>query len=124
MLAFRLAAAASLALLAGVPAQAQPAAQTVILYSHGYAPQRLQLAAGRRVTLIFVNRSGKGHDFTAPAFFAQSRILSGQVRGGSVGMGPGQSRTVTLIPRAGRYKVHCSHFFHKQLGMRGEIVVD
>ena len=123
MLASRLAAVAALSLLAGAPAVAQPAAQTVILYSHGYAPNVIQLRAGRPVTLTFVNRSGKGHDFTARSFFASSRILSGQVHGGEVGMGPGQSRTVRLIPRAGRYPVHCSHFFHKQLGMKGTIIV-
>jgi plastocyanin len=123
MLASRFAAAAALSLLAGTPADSQPAAQTVILYSHGYAPSVIQLRAGRPVTLTFVNRSGKGHDFTAPSFFATSRILSGRVNAGEVETGPGQSRTVRLIPRAGRYQVHCSHFFHKQLGMRGTIVV-
>lgn len=123
MLASRLAAVAALSCLAGIPAAAQPAAQTIILYSHGYAPNVIQLRAGRPATLTFVNRSGKGHDFTAPAFFAGSRILSGRVHGGEVGMGPGQSRTVTLVPRAGRYKVHCSHFLHKQLGMKATIIV-
>jgi plastocyanin len=118
----RLAAAAGLSLAFAAPASAQPV-QTIVLYSHGYAPNVIQLRAGRPVTLTFVNRSGKGHDFTARAFFASSRILSGRVSGGEVGMGPGQSRTVTLIPRAGRYKVHCSHFLHKQLGMKGTIVV-
>jgi plastocyanin len=123
MLASRLAAVAALSLLAGSPAAAQPAAQTILLYSHGYSPNPIQLRAGRPVTLTFVNRSGKGHDFTARSFFANSRIVSGRVAGGEVGLGPGQSRTVTLVPRSGRYKVHCSHFLHKQLRMKGTIVV-
>ena len=122
MLASRLAAVAALSLLAGAPAAAQPV-QAVTLYSFGYSPNVLQLRAGRPVTLTFVNRSNSGHDFTAPAFFASSRILSGHVRGGEIGMGPGQTRTVTLIPRAGRYKVHCGHFLHKQFGMKGTIIV-
>ena len=29
-----------------------------------------------------------------------------------------------LIPRAGLYHAHCSHFFHKQLGMSDQIIVD
>ena len=123
MPASRLAAAAAFSLLAGSPAAAQPSAQTIVLYSHGYSPNPIQLRAGRPVTLTFVNRSGKGHDFTARSFFANSRILSGRVDDGEVGMGPGQSRTVTLVPIAGRYKVHCSHFLHKQLGMKGTIIV-
>jgi plastocyanin len=28
-----------------------------------------------------------------------------------------------LIPRAGTYHAHCSHFMHKQLGMSDTIVV-
>ena len=120
----RFAAAAALSLAFASPAPAQPAAATIVLYSYGYAPNVLHLAAGRPVTLTFVNRSNSGHDFTAPSFFANSRIVSGQVHDGEVGMGPGQSRTVTLIPTAGRYNVHCGHFLHKQFGMRGTILVN
>ncbi len=29
-----------------------------------------------------------------------------------------------LTPRAGTYKVHCSHFMHSSLGMKGKILVD
>lgn len=119
----RLAIATGCAIAFAAPASAQPAAQTIVLYSHGYSPNPIQLSAGRPVTLTFVNRSGKGHDFTARSFFANSRVVSGRVERGEVGMGPGQSRTVTLVPRAGRYKVHCSHFLHKQLGMKGTIIV-
>ena len=127
MLPSRLAAAAALSIVAGpvTAAQAPPrmSAQTIVLYSYGYNPDPIVLAAGRPVMLTFVNRSGKGHDFTARGFFANARILSGEVRNGEVGMGPGGSRTVTLVPRAGQYKVHCGHFLHKQFGMRGDIVV-
>ena len=122
MLASRLAAVAAISLVVGSPTTAQPV-QTVTLYSYGYSPDVLQLRAGRPVTLTFVNRSNSGHDFTARSFFANSRIVSGQVRNGEVGMGPGQSRTVTLVPRAGRYKVHCGQFLHKQFGMKGTIIV-
>ena len=124
MPAFRLLAAAALGLAA--TASAQPAvdpAQTIDLYTYGYRPNPIVLRAGRPVTLTFVNRAGKGHDFTAKKFFAASRILSGNAAGGEVDLGPGQSRSVTLIPAAGRYGVHCGHPFHKMLGMRGDIVV-
>ncbi|HEU5285561.1 MAG TPA: cupredoxin domain-containing protein [Sphingomicrobium sp.] len=113
---------AAAALLAAGPAAAQPV-QTVTLYSHGYAPTVLRLAAGQPVTLVFVNQAGKSHDFTARRFFHSAQILSGRVYGGEVNLRGGQSARVTLIPRAGRYPVHCGYPFHKMLGMRGTIIV-
>ena len=123
MLSFRLAVAA-LALLIGSPASAQPAVQTISLWSYGYAPKPIHLKAGRPVRLIFVNRSGNGHDFTARAFFGRSRILGGDVRNGAIELKADQTKSVTLIPAAGTYPVHCSHFMHTTFGMRDTIVVD
>ena len=126
MFAFRLAAASAIAVTAGASAQmtAKVApAQVITLYSYGYAPNPIVLAAGRPVTLTFVNRSGGGHDFTARRFFASSRILAGQAPGGEIDLRGGQSKSVTLIPAPGQYPVHCGHTFHKMLGMRGDIVV-
>ena len=124
MPASHLFAAAALGLAATASAQPVAApAYTIDLYSYGYRPDPIVLQAGRPVTLTFVNRAGKGHDFTARRFFASSRILSGNVVGGEVGLGPGQSRSVTLIPTPGRYGVHCGHPFHSMLGMKGDIVV-
>ena len=105
-------------------AWAQAPVQTVALYSYGYAPNPLRLAAGKQVTLTFVNRSGSGHDFTARSFFRGSRIVSGRVADGEIELGRGRSASVTLIPARGTYKVHCGHYFHKQLGMHGTIIVE
>jgi plastocyanin len=130
MFAFRnaVAAALSLAAAASVPAAANPnvtvtPAVVIDLYSYGYRPNPIQLAAGRPVTLTFVNRAGKGHDFTAPGFFRAARILSGKVANGEVDLAGRQSASVTLIPAAGTYRVHCGRPFHKLLGMSGTIVV-
>jgi plastocyanin len=124
MPASRLLAAAAIGFAATASAQPVAApAYTIALYSYGYQPGTIVLSAGRAVTLNFVNRAGKGHDFTAPKFFAASRILSGNAGGDEIDVGPGQSRSITLIPTAGRYAVHCGHPFHKMLGMRGDIVV-
>lgn len=110
------------AALAG-SAAAQAPVQLIELRSFGYAPRTIQLTAGKPVTLTFVNRSGDSHDFTAKSFFARSRIVAGAAPDGEVELRGGQSHSVTLIPAAGRYKVHCGHFLHKQFGMRGEIIV-
>ena len=116
---------AAAALLFAGPAATQPTppVQTVALFSYGYAPQVLVLAAGQPVTLQFVNRSRSGHDFTAREFFRSSRILAGRADGGEVELRGGQSASVTLIPARGRYSVHCGHTFHKTFGMQGKIVV-
>jgi plastocyanin len=119
-----LVAAAALSLTLGVPLPAQPAAQTILLWSYGYSPRPIYLRAGQPVTLTFVNRSGSSHDFVARRFFANSRVLAGDAIGGMVELRGGESKSIRLIPRAGTYKAHCSHFFHKQLGMSDTIIVN
>ena len=104
-------------------AQTAPPVETITLYSFGYAPTAIRLRADEPVTLNFTNRSVSAHDFTAAAFFARARILSGRVAGGEIELRGGQSTSVTLVPARGTYPVHCGHFLHKQFGMRGTIVV-
>lgn len=117
---------AAAAILLAAPAAAQPVAapvRIIYLHTYAYAPSPILLPAGRAVTLQFINRAGKRHDFTARRFFRSSRLLAGRVDNGEVDLRGGESRTVTLIPAAGRYQVHCGYPFHKMLGMRGTIVV-
>jgi plastocyanin len=121
----RAAAVVALSLFAVAPAQAQPTApvRVINVQSYYYNPAPIVLRAGAPVTLQFVNRAGKGHDFTARRFFSSARILAGRVADGEVELRPGQVVNVTLIPAAGRYPVHCSHPFHKLLGMHSTIFV-
>ncbi len=116
-------AAASLMFLA-LPSAAQPAQIAVQVWSFGFGPQPLHLAAGKPVTLAFVNQSGSSHDFTAREFFAASTIMSGAAPGGKIALGSHETRTITLVPRAGTYQAHCSHFLHSAMGMRDEIIVN
>jgi plastocyanin len=109
--------------LAG-PAAAQPAQVLVQVYSFGFAPQPIHLAAGRPVTLTLTNRSGSAHDFTAPGFFQHARIIAGGPVSDEVELRPHETRSVTLVPAAGTYQAHCSHFLHKQMGMSDTIVVN
>ena len=124
MTLFRSTIIAALALGFTPPAPAQPAAQTIQLYSFGFTPKAIHLAAGRPVTINFVNTAGGGHNFSAPSFFAAASVTSGSAPGGVVELGAHQSRAITLTPRAGSYKFRCTHTFHKQFGMSGQIVVD
>ena len=124
MIAVRPIAASALCAALAAPLAAQPAAQTVDVMSFSYQPKPIHLRAGQPVTLTFVNRSGSGHDFTAPAFFAAARIVAGAAPSGEIDLRGGEAKRITLVPRAGTYQAHCSHFMHTQLGMRNTIVVD
>jgi len=75
MTAFRLLSAGLLSIALSSPVAAQPAVQTIYVWSFNFAPKPIHLRAGVPVTLNFVNRSGGGHDFTAKGFFARSRFL-------------------------------------------------
>ena len=121
---FRPAGVAALSLLVSAAAAAQPAGQTIMVWNFGFWPHPIHLAAGRPVTLTFVNRSGSGHDFTAAKFFASSTISNGDAREGEVELGPHETKSVTLVPRAGTYRAHCSHFLHSTMGMTDDIIVD
>jgi len=111
------------ALAVAGPAAAQQPVQTIAVHSFSYSPKVIRLAAGKPVTLTFVNESKDSHDFTAKRFFAHARVTAGLSTGGEIELKGGQSRSVTLVPAAGRYPFHCSHFMHKQFGMSGEILV-
>jgi plastocyanin len=124
MLSVRLAFAAALPLAFTAPASAQPASVTVYVWSFNFSPKPLHLVAGTPVTLRFVNRSGSSHDFTAHAFFANAQIRGGAAAEGEIDLRPYETKTITLVPRAGVYEAHCSHFFHKQMGMSDQIIVD
>lgn len=114
-------------LVASVPTPlfaATPRTVTISVYNFGYTPQTIRLAAGQPVTLRFVNTANGGHDFTAKSFFGASKILSGSAAEGEVELRAHETKAVTLVPSAGTYHVHCSHFMHKTFGMKGEIVVN
>lgn len=123
MIGVRLLALAAVSALSIAPAAAQPSAVQIRVWSFGFAPQPIQLAAGRPVTLQFVNQSGSSHDFTAHRFFASSKIVAGSVPEGEIELRGHETKTVTLIPTRGTYPAHCSHFLHETFGMHVDIVV-
>lgn len=116
---------AALALLPSMAVSKPPrASATIILESHRYTPAPIYLAGGVPTRLIFVNRAGKMHDFTAREFFRTSRILAGRVDRGEVSVPPGRTAVVDLVPTRGTYKVHCSEFGHRLLGMSTMVIVN
>lgn len=117
-------AALALSLLVGAPAAAQAPQVVVQIWSFGFAPNPIHLASGKAVMLTFINRSGSSHDFKAPGFFQHSEIVAGAPNRDEVELGPHETRTITLVPHAGTYHAHCSHFLHEQMGMSDQIIVD
>jgi plastocyanin len=70
--------------------------------------------------------SGGGHNFTAPQFFAASRIepeSAALVRDGKVEVPAHSTVNVDMIPATGQYALKCSHPLHAAFGMKGTIVV-
>jgi plastocyanin len=126
---FLLLAAAAVAVTAPVSAAPQAAKAEVVLANFSFTPEELHLHAGQNIVIHFVNNGSGGHDFTAAEFFsaatmdAANRAKIGGAKG-RVSLGKDQALDVTLIPKAGTYKAHCSHFMHSSLGMTGKIVVD
>ena len=122
-----------LALAAGT-ATAQPAPEwrtaperDVLLRPWAIEPATIRLEAGRPVRLRFVNQGQATHSFAAGEFFraAQLRARDRDVAAsGRLRLGPGERRTIALVPAAGRYSAGSSNLVHWMLGLRGEIVVD
>lgn len=104
-----------------------PAAVNVQLSNFKFTPRTIILDRGSPYAFRLYNASGGGHDFTAREFFAAAAIAPDDRRwisNGEVEVPPRQLREIRLTaPAPGRYKVKCTHRFHKTLGMTGTIVV-
>lgn len=98
----------------------------VKLSNFDFTPSAIRLDAGKAYALHIVDTASGGHDFTAPEFFAASKVSPedvASVRDGQVELAGGQSATIHLIPSAGTYSLVCTHTGHALLGMKGTIVV-
>jgi plastocyanin len=120
-----------IALLAAAPAAAQEWRMApeidVQLSAYDIQPRDIRLKAGEPVRLRFVNSSNQGLTFSAGDFFRSARLRrrdSGLVRGGAVRVPPLSTRTVVLVPRAGRYRTQGANILHRMLGMSGRIIVE
>ena len=112
---------------AQAPDWARASRVEVRLSSFDYKPETLRLKAGQPVLLRFVNVSRGGHNFVARDFFSSAAIRAADraaVARGKVELKGGEAREVALVPKAGRYRVKCTHTFHAVLGMTGEVVVE
>jgi hypothetical protein len=119
------------AAVAGAPAAAQDWRMApeydVLLSTYDIAPEEIRLKAGEPVRLRFVNNSNQGLRFAAGAFFKQAQLRrrdGGQIKGGAIDVPALSTRTVVLVPKAGRYKARGGNFVQRLLGMGGKIIVE
>lgn len=100
----------------------------IALESYRFDPAAISLRHGEPYVLAFVNKAGGGHNFVAKRFFAAATVSDAdrpRIEKGAVSLDGGQSAEIHLIaPAAGTYEVHCSHFMHSSLGMKGTVVVE
>ena len=107
-------------------AAAGPAVASVDLANFSFTPSTVALQAGVPTTLRLNNTSGGGHSFTAPQFFAASRVQpesAALVKKGRVEVAGHSTVNINVIPAAGQYPLKCSHPLHASFGMKGTIVV-
>lgn len=118
-----------LALLGAQPATPQaPAMIEVRLANYKFTPSTIILDQGKSYVLRLRNMAGGGHDFTSPTFFAAATVEPADrvwIADGQVEVPPRLIRDIRLTAPAapGRYKVRCTHAFHKMFGMSGWIIV-
>lgn len=122
-------------LLAGFTASIHAAANdwsraspiSVEMSSYRFSPSTLTLQHGQAYRIRFHNGARKAHNFVAKDFFVSAIIAPADVdriKNGAVDLRGGETADVQLIPNArGTFKVHCSHFMHSPMGMKGTIVV-
>jgi len=99
----------------------------VQLSTYDIQPVEIRLKAGEPVRLRFVNNSNQGLRFSAGEFFRAAKLRrrdSELVRGGDVEVPPLSTRTVALVPKAGRYRAAGANFLHRLLGMSARIIVE
>ena len=109
------------------PTWADAAVVQVELSSFDFTPKTIHFASGRPVILRLVNTSSGGHNFRAPEFFAASQVREAdraQLSKGAVELPGRAKKEIGVIPKAGRYRLKCTHTLHSAFGMNGEILVN
>ena len=121
----------TLALFAAAPAAAQDWRMApeydVLLTTWDIAPGELRLRSGEPVRLRFVNNSNRDLKFSAEDFFKNARLRQrdgGTVAKGAIMVPSLSTRTVVLVPKAGRYKMRGGNVAQRVAGMNGTIIVE
>jgi len=99
----------------------------VLLTTYDIQPGEIRLKAAEPVRLRFVNNTNQELSFSAEGFFRNAQLRrrdSELVKAGRIEVPPLSTRTLVLVPRAGRYKANGANLLHRLLGMSGKIIVE
>lgn len=122
-------------LLIATPAAAQRAEpewrqareEPVLVRIGAFEPDPLRLEAGRPTRLVFYNGSRARLSVDAGRFFANSYVRSDDAEVAEEGgftLAPGETRSVTLVPTEGRYRMRSGSWFRRLFGMSTVIIVE
>lgn len=121
----------ALAVFAAAPSVAQEWRMApeydVLLTTWDIAPKEIRLKAGEPVRLRLVNNSNRSLTFSAADFFAAGQLRprdGGTIKKGAIEVPSSSTRTIVLVPKAGRYKMRGGNFVHRISGMNGTIIVE
>ena len=99
----------------------------VLLSNFDIQPREIRLKAGEPVRLRLVNNSVSAHSFSSGDFFSSGEVRPRDKRllaGGKFNVGPGETREVLIVPKAGRYSARCGNLFHRVMGMSASLIVE
>lgn len=86
---------------------------TVTGVPFSFSPATMTVNRGDRVRIIFNNQSGT-HDLVVEGYNVRTKILSG-----------GQSETIEFVAnQSGSFEYYCSVGNHRQMGMKGTLIVN
>ena len=78
-----------------------------------YKPNKITVKKGEKVTLVFKNTDGT-HDWVVDEFAAKTKTIN-----------TGESDTITFTPdKVGTFEFYCSVGTHRQMGMKGDLIVE
>lgn len=98
-----------------VPVASQTALKefTVTASNFKFDPSQIQVKKGETVRIVFKNNGGS-HDFRLDEFKASTKVIQG-----------GQQETIEFVAdKTGQFEYYCSVGNHRQMGMKGTLVVD
>ncbi len=111
---------------AAAPEWRQAREYDVLLSNLDIQPPTMEFRAGEPLRLRLINNSPTAHSFSAAEFFRAGEVRPRErrlVSGGRVDVGPGETREILIVPKAGEYSARCSNLLHRVLGMSAKIVV-
>lgn len=97
---------------------ATPAASAVKTFnvtgkSFSFSPTEIKVKKGDTVKIVFKNDQGS-HDWVIDEFKARTKVLSG-----------GQTETIQFVAdKTGTFEYYCSVGTHRQMGMKGKLIVE